>query len=522
VKKIAKIVAAVALGTALCVTQATAFQFPWSSTSQAEKSRPISEEVNQSHRPAPAGAPEPNEPVVALPSWAPLVKRVMPTVVNVAITEEVKTTAFPFGGNEQAPGSESQNAPETPFGFGGPFGGNPFAPFPFFFTPRQYTEHGIGSGVIVSPDGYILTNYHVVGHADKIRVTLMDKREFTAKVIGTDPKTDLALIKINAGEPLPYAALGDSSKVEVGDWVVAIGNPFGFNLTVTAGIVSAKGRALGGNYDNFIQTDASINPGNSGGPLFNTAGQVIGINSAIYSNTGNNAGIGFAIPVDLAKAVMEQLKEHGRVIRGYLGVDIQMMTPDLAKSFGLSQPTGALVADVIQDSPAAKAGVERGDVIVKFNGQMVQDGHELPEMVAESSIGKTVPLEVIRNGKHLTLQVQIGELHEHEQEVARAQRSEHPAAKWGLAVQNLTPQIAQELELREQRGVVVSGVLPDSAAADAGLQTGDVILRMDHKKVNSAGEFADLARHAEKSGNSALLLVQRGNQTLYTVINPKV
>jgi serine protease Do len=521
-KKIAPLVAAVALGVALCVTQAAAFQFPWSSTSQAEKSQPRSEEVNQSHQPAPAGAPEPNESVVALPSWAPLVKRVMPTVVNVAITEEVKTTAFPSGGSEQTPGNEGQNGSGTPFGFGSPFGINPSAPFgnfPFFSTPRQYTEHGIGSGVIVSPDGYILTNYHVVGHADKIRVTLMDKREFTARVIGTDPKTDLALIKINAGEPLPYASLGDSTKVEVGDWVVAIGNPFGFNLTVTAGIVSAKGRALGGNYDNFIQTDASINPGNSGGPLFNTAGQVIGINTAIYSNTGNNAGIGFAIPVDLAKSVMEQLKEHGRVIRGWLGVTIQTVTPDLARSFGLSQPTGALVADVNQDSPAQKGGLERGDIIVKFDGQVVQDEHKLPEMVAESPIGKMVPLEVIRNGKHLTLHVRIAE--QHEPEVALEQSSEHPAAKWGLAVQTLTPQIAQELGLEEQRGVVVSGVLPDSAAADAGLQTGDVILRMDHEKVNSAGKFAAMARQAEKNGNSALLLVQRGNQTLYTVINPK-
>jgi serine protease Do len=246
---------------------------------------------------------------------------------------------------------------------------------------------------------------------------------------------------------------------------------------------------------------------------------VIGINTAIYSNTGNNAGIGFAIPVDLAKSVMEQLKEHGRVIRGWLGVAIQTMTPDLAKSFGLSQPTGALVADVNQGSPAQKGGLERGDIIVKFNGQVVQGEHELPEMVAECPISKTVPLEVIRNGKHLTLHVRIAE--QHEQEVALEQSSEHPAAKWGLAVQNLTPQIAQELGLEEQRGVVVSGVLPDSVAADAGLQKGDMILRMDHKRVNSAGEFADMARQAEKNGNSPLLLVQRGNQTLYTVINPK-
>jgi serine protease Do len=520
VKKIARIVAAVALSIALCVAETAAFQFPWESTTQAEKSQPHSSEANLSHRPAPAGAPEPNEPMVPLPSWAPLVKHVMPTVVNVAITEEVKRTAFPFSENERTPGNDGQTGPGSPFGFGGPFGNNPFAPFqnfPFFFAPRQYTEHGIGSGVIVSPDGYILTNYHVVGHADKIRVTLMDKREFAAKVVGTDQKTDLALIKINAGEPLPYASLGDSKKVEVGDWVIAIGNPFGFNLTVTAGIISATGRALGGNYDNFIQTDASINPGNSGGPLFNTAGQVIGINSAIYSSTGSNAGIGFAIPIDLAQWVMKQLKEHGRVIRGWLGVEVQTMTPELAKSFGLSQPTGALVADVEKSSPAEKAGVERGDVIVKFNGDVVQDERQLPELVAQSTIDQAVPLEVIRNGKHLTLHVRISELHE--REIANAQPNEHSPAKWGLAVQTLTPEIAQELGIEEPRGVVVSGVLPDSAAAEAGLRVGDVILRMDHIKMTSAREFAEMARHAENSGKSALLLVQRGNQTLYTVIN---
>ncbi|HJU12438.1 MAG TPA: DegQ family serine endoprotease [Candidatus Binataceae bacterium] len=513
-KDIPRIAAAVALSIVLCVTPAAALQFPSNSTSQAKASEVRSDAVNQSH-PAPTGAPEPNERI-ALPSWAPLVKRVMPTVVNVAITEEVKTSGFPFAGS-----SENPNGGQNPFGFGSPFG-NPFAPFqnfPFFGQmPRHFIERGIGSGVIVSPDGYILTNYHVVGHANKIRVTLMDKREFNAKVIGTDPKTDLALIKINVGEPLPCASLGDSKKVEVGDWVIAIGNPFGFNLTVTAGIISAKGRALGGNYDNFIQTDASINPGNSGGPLFNTAGQVIGINSAIYSNTGSNAGIGFAIPIDLAKSVMNQLKEHGHVVRGWLGVEIQTMTPELAKSFGLEEPTGALVADVEKNSPAERAGVQRGDIIVKFNGDVVHNEHELPEMVAQSSIGQTVPLEIIRNGRHLTLHVRISELHQ--TEVASAERSEHSPAKWGLAVQTLTPQIAQELGVAEQRGVVVSGVLPDSPAADAGLQTGDVILRMDHNKVTSAREFAELARHLESSGKSALLLVQRSNQTIYTVISP--
>src|SRR5512146_1411702 len=525
-KRLAALAVAGVLGIALGISYAAAFQFPWSSPSQPRKiaknssAQTSAQIIDQSHEPAPAGAPEPNDLAVAMPSWAPLVKRVMPTVVNVAVTQEVRTTEF--GGGGQAPGSQNgQNGPGGPFGFGNPFGnGGPFQGFQYFFgqPPRRFKQHGIGSGVIVSPDG-ILTNYHVVGHADAINVTLMDKREFTAKVVGKDQKTDLALIKIDTHQPLPYASLGDSHKVQVGDWVVAIGNPFGVDLTVTAGIVSAKGRALGGSYDSFIQTDASINPGNSGGPLFNTRGQVIGINSAIYSSTGSNAGIGFAIPVDLARSVMGQLKAHGHVIRGWLGVEVQAMTPDLAKSFGLQTPSGALVAGVQNDAPAAKAGVKRGDVIVSFDGNVVHDEHELPEIVAETSIGKTVPLEVVRDGKHLTLQVKVGELHA--QEVASAQSSDHPASKWGLAVQTLTQRIAQQLGIQKDEGVVISGVAPDSAAADAGLQTGDEILRLNHEKMTSASQFVHIAKNLQSQQSPALFLVERGNRTLYTVINPK-
>jgi len=338
-------------------------------------------------------------------------------------------------------------------------------------------------------------------------------------VIGKDAKTDLALIKINTNQPLPSAVLGDSATAEVGDWVMAIGSPFGFNLTVTSGIISAKGRALGGNYDNFIQTDASINPGNSGGPLFDTQGKVIGINTAIYSSTGSNAGIGFAIPIDLAKSVMEQLKEHGRVIRGWLGVEIQEVTPDLAKSFGLAAPKGALVAGVQKDGPAAKAGIQRGDIIVKYDGQIVHDEHELPELVAQTPLGKTVPIEVIRDGKHVTLNAKIAELKD--QQVASAAGTEEPGTSWGVQVQDLTPEIAQQLGIQRTKGVVIRQVRPDSAAADAGLQAGDVILEVDHKKVDSADDFAAYARDAQKQKKSALLLVQRGNATLYTVINPE-
>jgi serine protease Do len=299
--------------------------------------------------------------------------------------------------------------------------------------------------------------------------------------------------------------------------VLAVGNPFGFSLTATTGIVSAKGRVLGGSYDEFIQTDAAINPGNSGGPLFNTRGHVIGVNTAIYSSSGSNAGIGFAIPIDLAKQIMTQLKEHGRVIRGWLGVEIQQVTPSLAQLFNLPKPEGALVAQVQPDTPAEKAGLKRGDIILKFNGRNVNNEHALPQIVAETQIGKTVPVEVLRNGKRLTLHAKIAELHH--QQLASAQGS--GSENWGLSVQTLTPDIAHELGTNASHGVVIGRVKPGSAADEAGLRSGDVILQMDHMKMNSARQFAGLAHQLQGKDKSALLLVQRGNSTMYTVINPK-
>jgi serine protease Do len=536
-KTIVAIACGVLLGLTIAFANAGAFQFPWGSdetqppaANPAQAAQPTTE-----HQPAPANAPEPNEvalPTVAIPSWAPLVKRVMPEVVNVAITEEVKQTGL--GGQEQGPGDEGNGQDEpgpgagpegpgngNPFGPGNPFGGggDPFEQFRRFFgqIPHNFKEHGLGSGVIVSPDGYILTNNHVAGHADEILVTLNDKREFKAKVIGKDPKTDLALIKIDPRQPLPYATLGSSSKVEVGDPVMAIGSPFGFNLTVTAGIVSAKGRALGGNYDDFIQTDASINPGNSGGPLFDAQGRVIGINTAIYSSTGSNAGIGFAIPIDLVKTVMEQLKNHGRVVRGWLGVEIQEVTPALAKSFGLTSPNGALVAGVDKEGPAGRAGIQQGDIITKFDGTLVHDEHELPELVAQTPLGKTVPVEVIRDGKRMTIDATIKELQD--KQIASAEGDTGVGSSWGLTVQDLTPEISQQLGIDNRKGVVVRSVRADSPAAEAGLQSGDVILQVDNTKVASADEFADAAKAAQKDKKSSRLLVQRGKSTIYTVIS---
>jgi serine protease Do len=524
-KKIGAVSIGVMVGLVFAFARAGAFQLwgsdkpqsqssPAAQSAQAEQSKPP---ANVS--PAPANQPEPNEKVGVITTFAPLVKRVMPTVVNVAVVQEIKAGSMGMPGQEE--GGPEEGGPEAgpggPPGMPGEGGGDPFEQFRRFFgqVPHDYKQHGLGSGVIVSPDGYILTNNHVVGGAEEIHVTLMDKREFTAKVIGKDAKTDLALIKIESKDPLPVADLGNSDGMDIGDWVVAIGNPFGFTLTTTAGIISAKGRMLGGNYDDFIQTDASINPGNSGGPLFNTAGQVIGINTAIYSRTGTNAGIGFAIPVNLAKHVMDQLKSHGRVVRGWLGVEIQEVTPDLAQSFGLAKPEGALVASIDKDGPAAKSGLERGDVVLKFDGKDVHDEHELPVLVADTPINKKVEVEVVRNGKHQNLEVTVGELKEAPVQTAKA---EEPGTNWGMQVGDITPEIASQFHLQADKGVVVRHVAPDSPAADAGIQPGDLVLEVDHDKVAPVNDFLAKAKAAKSGNKSALLLVQRGGTTIYMVI----
>jgi len=462
--------------------------------------------------PVQAQPAENNPPAVAtqsgraLPSFATLAAQASPSVVYIKVTAVEKTT-------EEGPGFGP-----NPFGPGGP----PFFGRPPFPGPPQGRERrqGSGSGFIIRKDGIIITNNHVVEDAKEIMVTLTDKREYKAKVLGRDPKTDLAVIKADIKGDLPVAELGDSDSLQVGDWVMAIGNPFGLNNTVTAGIVSAKGRSIGaGPYDDFIQTDASINPGNSGGPLFNERGEVVGINSAIFSQSGGNIGIGFAIPINLAKKLVPELEEHGSITRGWLGVSIQKVTPELASSLGLADSRGALVAEVTGESPAAKSGMERGDVIVGFNGKKVEESSALPRLVAETAVGKTVPVEVVRNGKTKTLEVTIARMTE---ETAQAENSPEAAqkSKWGLALRELRPEERAELKLKDGEGVMFTGVLPDSPAAEASLQPGDVIVEVNKVPVGSVAALKKEAGKVE-GDKPLLLLLRRENSNRYASLAAK-
>src|SRR5208282_3495768 len=406
-------------------------------------------------------------------SFAPIVKKVAPSVVRVSVT--MKTSDNPMS-NSDNPGQQH-----------GPM------------------EHGLGSGVIVSPDGYILTNNHVVNNAGEIQVVLNDGRQFTAKVIGTDPQTDVALIKINA-DNLPSLTLADSDKVEIGDVVLAIGNPFGIGQTVTKGIVSAKDRTTSGDMDeDFIQTDAAINPGNSGGGLVDTEGRLVGINSAILTHSGGNQGIGFAVPSNLCRWVMDSLVKNGRVERGLLGVMIQNLTPDLAKAFKLDRTTGALVGDVSLDSPADKAGLKSGDVITQFNGQPIQDASQLKLRVAESTPGSIAQLSVSRNGESKTFDVTLGSLPD--KTVAKADGNRGAARREALAgvgVADLDQNTRAELNIPANvHGAVITQVAPDSAAYEAGLRTGDVITELNRQPVGTA---QDAITDTEKPTSSQTLV----------------
>jgi serine protease Do len=450
-----------------------------------------------------ATAPDADVHVAPFPdSFAPVIRPALPGVVNISSSKVIK---------------RSRNLPIAPFlndPFFRQFFGNQF---PQLQAPQTEREKSLGSGVIVRPDGIILTNNHVVAGASDIKVYLSDKRELPAKVIGTDPRTDIAVLKIDA-TGLPALKLGDSSKIEVGDVVFAIGDPFGVGETVTMGIVSAKGRSGFGieHYENFIQTDAAINPGNSGGALINTRGQVIGINTAIITGSGGSNGIGFAIPVNMARNVMDQILEHGKVIRGYLGVVIQQVTPAIAKAFGLPQAEGALVADVSPGGPAAKAGLEKGDVILKLNGQPVSDYHDLSLRIAETPPGSVVHLEIFRNGKTRDVPATLAEFPEKTEQASTTE--EQGGLMQGVEVQTLNSDIAGQLGLPPNTfGVVVTAVAPDSRAADAGLRRGDVIQEVNHRRVSNVADYQSALR---AGGNQAvLLLVNRGGTTLYMVIS---
>ena len=423
-------------------------------------------------------------------TYSPVVKKVLPSVVRVNVKQKARFAS-----------AQMPDLPPELRRFFGP--GMPGMPGDGGEMPRGPRPQGVGSGVIVTADGYILTNNHVVEGADEVRVSLQDGRELDAKVVGTDPKSDVAVLKVDGGD-LPALTIGDSELLEVGDVVLAIGNPFGIGQTVTMGIVSATSRAtMGLDYEDFIQTDAAINPGNSGGALVDAAGRLVGINTAILSRSGGNQGIGFAIPVGLARDVMESLVRDGKVTRGYLGVMIQDVNPALARKFGLEDSKGALVGEVTPDGPADKAGVESGDVVTSIEGREIRDSRHLKLAVAKIRPGDTASVKVLRDGSVKTLKVKVGEL-PGEKTVAKASPAEDEGTLNGVGVSDLDGKVRRQFNIPAGlEGAVVSEVAPDSAAAEAGLQPGDVILEINRTAVKDAG---DAVRLTETSDDKATLL----------------
>ncbi len=424
-------------------------------------------------------------PPVRLPNFADLAERISPAVVNINTSKTVVRRRF------QNPFEEFFGIPKQPFG-----------------GPREFQAESLGSGFVISPDGYILTNNHVVGDVDSITVTFENGTELEAEVVGRDPKTDVALIRVEATEPLQALPLGDSDKVRPGDWVVAIGNPFGFEHTVTAGIVSGKHRIIGqGSYDDFIQTDAAINPGNSGGPLINLAGEAIGINTAINPRANT---MGFAVPVNMAKTILPQLRTKGHAVRGWLGVGIQKITPELVETLELDDEKGALVSQVFDESPASEAGFERSDVIVEFDGQPIESMEQLPRIVASTPVGKSVGVVVLRDGKRKHLKVKVGELDE--PQIVASLQQHQGASEFGFTAQNVTPEVAEQLGLSKAEGVVITEVQPGSPAAQAGLRREDVILEVAREPVPNV---AEMQTKLDAGGDKALLLIRRGGSTVF-------
>lgn len=459
----------------------------------------------------------------ALELVAELIK---PSVVSIT---SVKIIKHP---NPFSEGNPRGNPHGNPHGKENQFdgGGNQFGPDNFFdffgedffdrffkdrFPDREFKQQGLGSGVIVDEAGYILTNNHVVEGADEIKVILGDKREFEGKIIGADSQSDVAVIKIE-GDNLVAARLGDSEELNVGNWAIAIGNPFGLSQTVSVGVISATGRANIGiaQYEDMIQTDAAINPGNSGGPLVNIKGEVIGINTAIFTRTGGYQGIGFAIPVNMAKVIMKSLIEIGRVARGWLGVVIQDLNPSLIKQFNVSVTEGVLVAEVQGNSPASEGGMETGDIIVKYEGKDIRDVNHLRNVVAQTMIGKEVAVIVLRNGKEMNLNISIKEQPEGLFAIAG---STPDLADIGLTVQNLTDDLAKSLGIEETKGVVVTEVLPGSPAVQADIRVGDLIKEVNREKVSDIAAFKKAVKSA-KENNEILFLAKRGDYTRYVIL----
>lgn len=440
-----------------------------------------------------------------LPSFADLADRVKGSVVNISTTQVIEGHPMRPFFNEDSPFRD--------------FFGDDFMKKFFGNGPQQKRKtHSLGSGFVISSDGIILTNNHVVEKAQEIKIKLQNENEYDGQVVGRDPKTDLALIKITTkpGKDFPPPVrLGDSEALRVGDWVMAVGNPFGLDHTVTVGIISAKGRVIGaGPYDDFLQTDAAINPGNSGGPLINMNGEIVGINTAIVAR---GQGIGFAIPINVAKQLLPQLKA-GKVVRGWLGVMIQDLSPELAESFGLEGRKGVLISDILKDSPAAKSKLQRGDVILSVDGEPVESAQDLSRRVAAVAPGAKVKFEILREGKTKNIAVEIGTMPEEGVETPASPATEENA--WGLTVQNLTPEMAQRFGWDEsERGVIIAQIDPNSPAAEVRLRNGDLIKEANRIKIQNLSDY-NKAIKAVKQTDNLLLLIKRGEHTFYVVVPP--
>jgi len=473
----------------------------------------------------------PAQPAPRPGSFANLAERLQPAVVNISTSQQVEVgrmRRFPFEDffprdPRRPPADQNGHEPDADDGDERED------------APITREARSLGSGFIIDAAGYVVTNNHVVSGrdvrklVDKIQVTLSDGRRFDATVVGRDVESDIALLKIRSDAALPTVTFGDSSAIRVGDWVLAIGNPFGLGGTVTAGIVSALHRDLAaGTFDNYIQTDASINRGNSGGPMFDLDGRVIGINTAIFSPTGGNIGIGFAIPSSQAKTVIDQLREHGRMRRGWLGVRIQAVTDEMAEGLGLKEAKGAIVAGVEPDAPAAQAGVRQGDIIVRFNGVDIEKSRSLPTVVADTPIGQTADLQVLREGKPVKLRIKVGERPDmlgaadakdgKDNDDSHDSSGKDRSGQWlGLGLSDLTPELRRQLELDAAvKGVAITGVDPRSDAASRGLRPGDVILAINNQRIASAKAAAEAVEKARKAKHETVtLLLRRGDDELF-------